>query len=317
MLNASQSAFAPSPLWRRLGMINLVAVFAMAAIYLGLQWSLQSGFDDPWFVGAILANAVTTYRVGLFIQPRIARLFDPLDGGSEGQAAIKAVFDDRWTIAFSLFYGALLGGGVALIAPWDDPALNMSLIAFVFAGNLIIGQALWAIVMYWRLSRKLIARMDISILRLSHHRVVLLQDIAIIITLAAAVIAVLAVTSVLLSKLVFDPIVLLFSICTFLVVTAAYAITIAPLATRLRDLKNAELSRLDTLIAGHHKNALGETRGQDSAGDLDTLLTLRDRVSAVRCFPPNAEFSLATIASVAFVSFLPALVDYVISLITK
>jgi hypothetical protein len=307
----------PSRQWRLAGRLILVAVFLAALVYLLVQWRLLGRLGDPVFVGVLVANAVTIYRVGDFLQPGLVHLFDVLGGPLTGTAAQRAIFDAPAALLAAPAFAAIVTAGAAAIAPWHDLALDTALCGLVFAANLIVGLALHALWTYWRLTRMAVAALDLRILHLSQPAISLLLRTNSVIVLATAVVATLAVLAVILSKFVANPLTLAFSAFSLLVIAAAYVIATQPISARLIALKQTELDRLDGLIDAQYRAATGDDAPAPPSpaprADLDTLLALRDRVRMVRTFPPNGEFSLSTAAWVTFLSFLPTLVDYLLT----
>jgi hypothetical protein len=222
-------------------------------------------------------------------------------------------------VAFASFIALVVWN----VDPWSGQELTRNLRAwlcvFLFFNNLVIGAALFAILTFWHVLLRDLDHIEISILNLSSPALCALLKVNSRLVMGAAVVSSLAVCSIPLSSATMNPVTKVFSGFTFAFVVATYAVPILPLSNVLSARKAAALDRIEKLIEAHVRIRSGQPPRHDLPIDTDSLPPLsdlieaRDIVAQVRTLPPGGQFSVSAAAIVAFLSFLPTLIDYAIS----
>ncbi len=255
----------------------------------------------------LIANTVGLGLVGKPLHGEAVRLFSmPTMNAPD---APQRIFAARRHMFVAVLFAALLPLGVHLMdaSPWDDPAVNTPLLAFLFAANLMIGVALSALVTFWRESARCIGGLKLRILHVTRPDLVQFLHVVSFTVIIVGAISSAAILSILFSPFTLSEAVLAFSVFALCVVVLSYAAPLWPLVTRLRALKLEELgkveARIDALYTAQAKS------GAPTEG-LEDLLIFRNEIRAIHTFPPNGQFSFSTAASVTFLSFLPTLIDY-------
>ncbi len=326
MMTADASAPPPN-IWNRRCLIFVIASLATAALYLGLQWVHLGQFRDPVFVGLLVANTVTVCRAGAYLQTLLRRTANDLPEMPQSLLANPAplrtaIFDDPRAWAAAMIMGGLLAAGALLVLPWqtnpDLPipvarSLDLALAALIFACNLAVGMALFAV---WKFCREITIRfeqIDIPVFNTSRPDLVAYMDISRVIVLTTALVACIAVGSLLVSPFRFNLATLAFSGFAFLVTFAAYVLPLAPYTARLKQAKFQTLNELEQKIAKASETARAPgTDTQPQYDEISSLLALRAEIRKIRCFPPDGQFSFATAASVTFLTFLPILAENIL-----
>ena len=312
-LDAPPTQVIATPVWRGFGALALLLTVGMLVVL------VQRWFDDPAragdlvLVALIAINAFVAYGFGLYLKPRVELLFDSFPTGPDGPAAVVRIFDNRWIVIAGVGYASVLAGATYLIDPWQGDASSLRLFClFLFCANLVIGMALCAIVTFWVKYLRELPHIEFRILNLSRPELVTLIRVNSLIVIGTAIIVSLSLVGIVISSLEKELAVGAFSVFTLIVLVGTYAVPIIPLSERLRALKAAELSRLERLIESHVHGITGAVREGEEAQmrpDIDEVLKARDLVKSVSTMPPNGEFSVSAAAIVAFLSFLPTLVD--------
>ena len=302
-----------TPLWRGFGAISLVLTCGMLGV-LALHW-----YDVPTRTGDLVMalfvtiNAFIAYGFGIYLKPRVEALFDSFPSGPDGTSAVLRIFGHPWMIPAGVLYAAVLAGTTYLVAPWPGDDASWTLLClFLFCANLVIGMALSAIVTFWVKYLRELPNIEFRILNLSRPELVTLIRVNSLIVIGTAIVVSLSLVGVVISSLEKDMAVGAFTVFVLIVLVGTYAVPIVPLSERLRALKAEELSRLERIIEGHVHGISGVVRKGEEAKarpDIDAVLKARELVKGVSTLPPNGEFSVSAAAIVAFLSFLPTLVD--------
>ena len=305
--------------WRFTANLAVFATVLMGLLYAWSEWQAIKHLTDIALIVLVVLNTVIVQQFGLRVAPNLGEMYFYFpDTSNDPQAAVDATLWHSLSVPFALTYAALIGGGVWMLDPWGDTAdLRLWLAAFVFTGNLLIGMGLFAVFRFWQAAHKALPGLDIRILNLSRPPVVpLLRVNSQIVTVTAGV-ACLAILSVVLAGYDKDPLIILFSLFTLVLVIAAYAVPVVPLANRLKAVKLEELNRIESLIEAQMRDLTYQSRRPDHPPPekdlpaLDKLIEMRDIINKVRTLPPGGQISVSATTIVTFLSFLPAIIDYI------
>lgn len=320
----------PLALWHWVGWFSIVSGVLAAGVYLYEQYAVLGALRDPVFVGLILANTLTGFRFGLFFKSRLVDLIDAFNVVEHENAdpivretALAQIFEDKLGLAFAVLFSAMIAVPVYLMVPWaafidgqDAVHLTNLMAAFLFFANLMVGFGLFCLLRYWQLSARRIRKVKLTILNPSRPDLILFQLMTKMIVVLSATLSCIAITSLVFSVFKLDEMTVLFSIASFTVVLAAYLVPIIPLSAIFRQTKFEELHKVETLIARHYDAQVTRQTPMPDV-DLNALMTYRNEIRAIKTLPPGGEFSIVTAGSVAFVTFLPALFELILSNITR
>jgi predicted outer membrane lipoprotein len=307
--------------WRLCAHLAIVVTVLMALWYGHVEWQATGGLADLALIVLVTVNAVIAQQFGLRVAPQLGELYgDFPQMRATPQAAVDATFWHPLSLPFALVYAAVISLGVWILDPWSGTAdLRLWLSAFVFAANVVIGLCDFTILRFWQAVHRTMPHLDLRLLNLSRPPLVSLLRVNSQVVTVTALIACLSILAIVMSGYETDPVIFLFSLATLGLVVATYAVPIVPLANRLNDAKLAELSRLEPLIEAHirtltHQDTRPDLPRRDKElPELERLLAARDMVSSVSTLPPGGQVSVSAAGIVTFLSFLPAIVDYILS----
>ncbi|MEO9648642.1 MAG: hypothetical protein ABJ360_21200 [Roseobacter sp.] len=317
----SDATYHAPPGWILWGGWAVLASGAAAVLYASFEiWRIGT-LDDAALIMLVTANTLFIYRFGIFIAPRLGEMFEEFPSArSDPQATVNHLLGDKTVILPGFLFAAGIAFAIWQIDPWrGDRALRLGLAAFLFVNNLIVGCIILAIVRFWRAVLADLKGLDLRVLNLNRPPTITLLRINSQIVMATAFVASLAIFSVVFSNYNFDPIIVIFSTCTLLMVIATYAVPILPLSNVLAEKKAAELDRLERLIEARVRQLTGLEAQHDFTHDLTDipdmrdLLEARDLVQRIRTLPPGGQISVSAAAIITFLSFMPSLIDYAMS----
>ncbi|AUC52711.1 hypothetical protein CDO87_05670 [Sagittula sp. P11] len=223
--------------------------------------------------------------------------------------------------------GTVLGAPDHCPNPVPKLLLTRMLSLFIFCGNLIIGAAVAVIFRFWWAVLVRIDDIDLRILNLSREPLPALLRANSLLVTTSALVASLSILSLILSGFEVDQTVALFSLLTLSLVVATYAVPILPLSNRLREVKSEAMNEVERLIEAHHRQRSGlpprpDGPLKDPEGDgyldiaklepLDKLMETRDTLHGIQTLPPGGQVSVSAAGIVAFLSFLPTIIDFLL-----
>ena len=302
--------FVLPPLWRRLGQIGLLATGISGIIFaLSMPWAPAS-LGLLAFALIIGANAAFVYMFGSHITPHLVEMLNDFpDDGRSVQTSLNGILGHPAAVPAAIAYAAAIGIGVWLANPTGDPALRAPLSLFLFAANLTVGMGFLAILRFWTVFLIALPKLDLHILNPSRPPLPACLRVNSKVVMITALVASLSLLALVVSGLPLEGAVGLYSAFTLCFVGATYAVPVLPLSNRLKRLKSDALDRVEAQIAAH-ADALLAGR---SASDLPDLARLKDTqamIKAVQTLPPGGQVSVSAAGIVAFLSFLPTLIDY-------
>lgn len=305
-------------LWRSYGRAAVAATVVLALLYARTEWVLRGDIADIALIVLVTINAGVVYQFGHRVAPHLGEMFHDLPTtAANPQGAVNDVLGNPWILPFGLCYGALIGGGVWILDPWSSPDLRLWLAGFVFCGSVITGMGVFAVFRFWGALLHALPEMDVRILNLSRAPLPAILRVNSQVVMVTALVASLAILSVVLAGYDRDPVVILFSAFSLTLVAATYAVPIIPLSNRLITAKVETLNQIEPLIEAHIRDRSHQPRRADHPHpdkplpDLDKLIEARDMISAVRTLPPGGQVSVSAAGIVTFLSFLPTIIDYI------
>ncbi|SLN74135.1 hypothetical protein ROG8370_03655 [Roseovarius gaetbuli] len=309
---------SPPRLWRTYGRAAVAATAFLALLYAYTEWTIRGDIADIALIVLVTINAGVVYQFGHRVAPRLGDMFKALPAtAADPQGAVDDILGDRWMLPFGLCYGAVMGVGVWMLDPWGAADLRLWLAGFVLCGSVTIGMGVFAVIKFWRALLRALPEMDLRILNLSRAPLPAILRVNSQIVMVTAVVASLAILSVVLAGYDRDPVVILFSLFSLFLVAATYAVPIIPLSNRLISVKVEALNQIEPLIEAHIRDRSNQPRRADHPHpdkplpDLDKLIEARDMIDAVRTLPPGGQVSVSAAGIVTFLSFLPTLLDYI------
>lgn len=321
MAAAAPPRFRAPHRWVVWGGAATVLGAVIALVYAIVELRITGGLADAPLIVLVTLNGLIVYRLGASIAKDLGLLFFYMpEAGKDPQRSVDLLLGNRALAFVGLCFGGFMAIAVWNIDPWtsaEQPVVMRAwLCIFLFANNLLIGAVLLAIVHFWHILLGELERIDFSVLNLSSPVLCALLKVNSRLVMGTAVVCSLAVCSVPLSSYTMNPVTKFFSGFALLVVIATYAVPIVPLSNVLSARKAEALDRLERLIEAHvrQRSGLGPRPGTpESLPPLGDLIEVRDIVDKVRTLPPGGQFSVSAAAIVAFLSFLPTLIDYAIS----
>ena len=328
----------PPALWRRAGIRLLAATSLLGLIYAVVE--LYTVWDDLCplnerlrtegcaitdlpLILIVIANNAIIYRFGSYIAGPLGQLFAHLpDFEAAPQKGVDSILGHRWSVPFGLLYTAILAGGAWLLNPWPEhPNLRWLFALFLFSGSVYVGMGIFAILQFWRLVLRHLAQFDLRLMNLSRAPLTDILRINSRIVMVTAIVASLAILSVVLAGYQTGPLIIVFSMFALCIVVATYAVPILPISNLLLVQKSRELDRVERLIEAHLRRLTGERDrpllpGEeplpDKLPELPKLIEARDIIAAIRTLPPGGQISVSAAAIVTFLSFLPSIIDYLV-----
>lgn len=321
MAEAARSGFRAPQAWVVWGGAATLLGALAALAYAIVEIRVTGGLADAPLIVLVTLNGLIVYRLGASIAKDLGVLFSYMpEAGKDPQRSVDLLLGNRALVFVGLCFGAFMAIAVWNIDPWtgaEQPVVMRAwLCIFLFASNLIIGAVLLAIVHFWHILLNELERIEISVINLSSPVLCALLTVNSRLVMGTAVVCSLAVCSVPLSSYTMNPVTKFFSGFALLVVIATYAVPMLPLSNVLSARKAAALDRLERLIEAHvaQRSGLAPPPGTpETLPPLGELIEARDIVDKVRTLPPGGQFSVSAAAIVAFLSFLPTLIDYAIS----
>ncbi|SHL37822.1 hypothetical protein SAMN05444414_11254 [Roseovarius marisflavi] len=319
-MNRAAHITRPPRLWRSYGRAAVAATAFPALLYGYTEWTIRSDIADFVLIILVTINAGVVYQFGHRIAPGLGDMFRDLPAtATDPQGAVDDILGNQWMLPFGLCYGAVIGGGAWMLDPWHTPDLRLWLAGFVFCGSVITGMGIFAVLRFWHALLQALPQMDLRILNLSRSPLPAILRINSQIVMVTAVVASLAILSVVLAGYDRDPVVILFSLFSLFLVAATYAVPVIPLSNRLMSVKVEALNQIEPLIEAHIRDRSNQPRRADHPHpdkplpDLDKLIEARDMISAVRTLPPGGQVSVSAAGIVTFLSFLPSIIDYILN----
>ncbi len=313
-------------LWYYTGLAGVAATVLVGLAYAWKQWHRGAVQDAPHTVvdGALIIlvciNAIVVYRFGFHVAPKLGQMIANFPSTSaDPQQALNAMLGHPLALPFGVLYGAMIGGGAWHMNPWpESPDLQDWLAAFIFTGNVFIGFAIFAVIRFWQLVLHEIPDLDVRILNLSRPPILPLLRVNSQIVMITAFVASSSILSVVLAGYEEEPLIIAFSLFALFLVVSTYAVPVLPLSNRLRADKAEELDRIERLIEAHVRRLTANTPRNDGPGqdaklpELETLVNARDLIAGIGTMPPGGQVSVSAAGIVAFLSFMPTIVDYII-----
>ena len=316
------------PLWREFGFITCLLTIGLGGAYLYLQWHVNAEvFPDPAMrlltlkdvplVIFVSLNAWAVYGVGLYLARNLAELlyYLPPRGALAElslQDRVNRILAHPPAVLCGIIWGVAISlGAQTLIDPNATPPLRTGISLFLFAGNLMIGFAVWAILRYWTGFLRELPHVELSIVNLSREPVPAFLRFNSRVVLVAAIVGCLSILGLALSDYKTSAPVVLFSVYAFLIVGLTYAVPIVPLSNLLLRKKVEELDKIDGQIALHVAAATDKTIDAEKLPDLGDLQKARAIVTGIKTLPPGGQISVSATAFVTGLSFLPAAVKWV------
>lgn len=306
-------------LWKLFGRIFLGLTLLMAVAYLGVQWIMFEEFKDSIFVGAMLANSVTVYRVALYLHGRIssskqtcATLPEEKNLWVGTTELLNTVFESKLILLSGIMTGSIYVFAIWILAPWQIAELDILLAAFLFGVNFLHGMAFYSLAAFFTASQKRLKTLEVSIYNVSRPDISIYLDINRGIVITASLITCVAIVGLLLSVFRFDFAVMLFSALAFLIVVTAYYAPLHPLTALLRISKIEQLHKIEMLLnAKLVALTLSDVSSEmnKKLDEITALQTLRKSINSIKTFPPGGDFSFMTATSVTFLTVLPTLIE--------
>ena len=263
-MNRAAHITRPPRLWRSYGRSAVAATVFLALLYDYTEWKIRGDIADLALIILVTINAGVVYECGHRIAPRLGDMFRYLPAtAADPQGAVDNILGNQWMLPFGLCYGAVMGGGVWMLDPWGTAELRLWLAGFVFCGSVITGMGVFAVLRFWRALLQALPEMDFRILNLSRSPLPAILRINSQIVMVTAVVASLAILSVVLAGYDRDPVVILFSLFSLFLVAATYAVPIIPLSNRLISVKVEALNQIEPLIEAHIRDRSNQPRRAD------------------------------------------------------
>ncbi len=319
MARAGQQGFRLPAYWTGLGSAALAGTVVTGLLYGWKQFALCGTIADLALIVLVMFNAGLILVFARLIAPALRDMFRAFGFPAEtAEEATTRIFRHPFVPATGLLLAVVISRAAWLIDPWGgQEPFRTTLSAFLFAGNLLPGMGIAAILLYWLRVVRALPTLDFRVLNLNRPPLLPFLIVNSRVVMVTATISCSAVIGLLFSK--FEPenlSVVVFSIFALAMAALAYLVPIVPVSNMLRACQSAELDRIERLIEAHVRRLAGEPPRADGPGadeklpPLDELVKARDLVAAVRTLPPGGQISVSAAAFVTFLSFLPTLLDY-------
>lgn len=330
--------------------VSVVSTSLLGLAYVAAQIFYFGWFvDDPLFVAAIIVNTFVAAAFGFHFDDRLRGLIAAFNDQTQDQApriepdqAFRNIFNHPLAPVYAVGHAASVALWVYLLFPWSplcpaaptaepvadlcpsalaaytDPVdlpLDIMLAAFVFCGNLMIGYGVFCIIRFWLLSARRISKVEVNIFNSTRPDLALYQDISRRIVIVVAVVATLAVISLVDSRLNVGTTTILFSLASLTAVAVTYIVPMMPLTTKFQETRFAELDRVESRIEVIYQQMVVAEDPTPLRKTLDEFTALRERVRKVKTLPPGGEFSIFAAFGVSLLTFIPTILQQLFSLI--
>ncbi|MEM8774462.1 MAG: hypothetical protein AAGF53_05475 [Pseudomonadota bacterium] len=225
----------------------------------------------------------------------------------------RIIGDANRGVAFSIFYASVLTVSSVSMAPGPESGLRIYFFFFIFCVCLMIGYALWAVILYWALIWRTYKSIPFRVLNLSAQPLPALLRFNSRVVALTAWISTSAVGALAFSGYNPDPPIIIFSVFAFSLVAATYLAPIVPISNQLGRLKTQALAPIEAQIADHAEqlNTPGTTKPKGAEESFTQLITLRDEIEKVRTWPPGGQASVSAAAVATALPFLPSAIEYI------
>lgn len=179
--------------------------------------------------------------------------------------------------------------------------------------------ALYGLYVYFRYSLLIGSNIEVDLWDRSSPAISALVDTNRYVVLATAFVACTGMMSIIFSKFTLDYSIIVYSVFSITIILLAYIIPLIPITAQIRKKKKKSMSEISLLIQNEYAALL--KAGKDAKLSLDTskfdsLVSVHKSVKGVKAFPPVGEQSINTAMSVAFLTMLPSIIDFVLNRVT-
>jgi hypothetical protein len=300
-------------LWKYSAWSTTILSCIAATVYLNKQFEIVGRIEDGIFIGILLFNSFVAGAFGAYLYSQSLRLFELLPVGQHNSYPPTQIFGSFQNILFGFGFSTLISASVFLLSPWDNQELNVLLCLFLFIVNFQVGMGAGALTLFWRLTGRSVHLMEIRILNLSRPDIVQFLKMISLTVLLVSFLCSAGVLSLLFSKFDLNLAVVAFSLSSLFLVIISYFAPLTPFILKLKTVKLQELDIIEKRIDQCYKSTI---KGKELLEDIEKLLTFRSVIKKIRIIPPNGQFSVLTAFSATFLSFLPTLVQHLLSLLS-
>ena len=310
--------------WNGFGRVFVAITVVVGCAYAVAQWLKYEDIEDALFIGLLSANTFLIYKLvkQLRVQAENAAAHYEEELGDPHLLFTAEKFGRQvfgWHPAFfvGLVFGLIFFCTANFLAPWgDERSLNLFLSTFLLSANIVTGMAISSLAFYLRLSFLIGSNVKIDLWDRDRPSISAIVSTNRNILIVTALVSCIGITSILFSKFTFSIPVMTFSAFSILVILLTYLVPLIPLTAQIREKKAENINHIARLIEEEYRILHGSGSGDRIQLDIsrfDSLKALYGSVESVREFPPVGGFSKNTAVSVAILTLMPTIIDFVLS----
>lgn len=313
----------------------LVGAIALIAGVVGIGYVVHQVFTppydvkDPFFVGFLMANSLIMWTVVKYFLSRMINYYEDVHADTAREAECQ-VLKTQYKLIRKPMRGLFIGICYALpyiffvffLAGLDSEPLptKIFLAAFLGLSNVVTGMSLYLLYYFIKVCVCISPYISVKLWDKACKGSVFVTENSRRLAVIVAVISVFAVSSILVSR--FDSLntsTAIFSFWSLFVAFAAYAFPMLPLSRRLARMKKRTLLELEDDMQHEFDSVRRRIRSREKNIDserIELIHGLISKVHKIRVFPPVGAKPIETAMLVTVLTFLPLIVETLLTVFT-